>query len=560
MIKDILRSNRLVPGFLVLLTLLNLAQAFFSELILDESYYWYFSQDLSWGYFDHPPMVAFFVWLGGLFFEGELGVRFFAAFLFSGTVWFLWQCIDQKEKQQNQLLFCIFTASVALLNVYGFFMIPDTPLLFFAALFLWGYKRFLKTKDWGAVLILAICMAAMMYSKYHAVLLIGFILLSHPKLLLNVRFLAAAMIALVFYIPHLYWLYENDFVSIKYHLFDRADSRYKPAFTIEYLIGFLVIPGLTFPWIFKALFKTRFTDTFTRGLLFVVYGIFLFFLFSSFNRRTQAQWPVLVLLPMVIITFRYALAHLSFKKWLLRASIVSLVILSFLRIAVVSEELSPITYETHGNKNWVSEVISLSRGLPVVFRNSYTEASMLMFYTGRASFSLNGYPFRPNQFDLDSTENEFRHKKVVYMSNRYDADSTFGYTRTFRKQIWRGIVIDSFVSWRKLKLTLDEPSIHSQTNTLSFEVYNPYSEPVPISDLYFYGLTMNKKKKPQDTLPIKLSEIEKKGIITPGDILRLTAQLKNTDKIKGAAFFRVCISEKDILPFGFQGNVIPVKN
>src|SRR5690606_30469653 len=115
-------------------------------------------------------------------------------------------------------IFILLSASVALFNAYGFFMLPDTPLLFFGALFLYAYKKFLQRPDVRIILVLGFSMAAMMYSKYHAILLIGFVILSNPKILLRYRFWMAAVFALVLYIPHFYWLNETDFVSLKYHL------------------------------------------------------------------------------------------------------------------------------------------------------------------------------------------------------------------------------------------------------------------------------------------------------------------------------------------------------
>ena len=40
---------------------LNLLQAHFTELIFDEAYYWHYAQNMAWGYFDHPPMVALMI-------------------------------------------------------------------------------------------------------------------------------------------------------------------------------------------------------------------------------------------------------------------------------------------------------------------------------------------------------------------------------------------------------------------------------------------------------------------------------------------------------------------
>ncbi|MEM7381393.1 MAG: 4-amino-4-deoxy-L-arabinose transferase, partial [Bacteroidota bacterium] len=61
--------------------LINLLQAAFTELLFDEAYYWHYSREMAWGYFDHPPMVALLIRIGSIFFDGELGVRFMSCLL-----------------------------------------------------------------------------------------------------------------------------------------------------------------------------------------------------------------------------------------------------------------------------------------------------------------------------------------------------------------------------------------------------------------------------------------------------------------------------------------------
>ena len=73
------------PDTLVFLLLaawwtVNLLQAALTGLANDEAYYWYFSQHLDWGYFDHPPMVAVLVWLSS-WLPGALDIRFFSTLL-----------------------------------------------------------------------------------------------------------------------------------------------------------------------------------------------------------------------------------------------------------------------------------------------------------------------------------------------------------------------------------------------------------------------------------------------------------------------------------------------
>src|SRR5690606_16881949 len=142
-----IRSHKILFGFLMLVLVLNLVQSAFTDIIFDEAYYWYFAQNLSWGYFDHPPLVAFLVKIGLSLFDGELGVRLMAPFLYCANVLLLWLLIDSEKKHRYIWLFLAFVSSVVLLTAYGFMMVPDTPLVTFGLVFLWGYKRFLLKED-----------------------------------------------------------------------------------------------------------------------------------------------------------------------------------------------------------------------------------------------------------------------------------------------------------------------------------------------------------------------------------------------------------------------------
>ncbi|MBT8185873.1 MAG: glycosyltransferase family 39 protein, partial [Eudoraea sp.] len=222
-------KNKLPRIFLVLLGLLfliNLVQGNFTELIFDEAYYWYYAQNLSWGYFDHPPMVALLIRISSLFFEGELGVRFMSSILSAGTMILLWFSVQHEKKAEFIPHFFVLVFSMTLMNAYGFLMLPDTPLLFFTALLLLLYKKFLQKPGFLIGIAMGLTMAALMYSKYHAALVILFILSSNIKLLANKYAWIAVLTALLCYAPHFAWLYEHDFVSIKYHLFERPNRAY----------------------------------------------------------------------------------------------------------------------------------------------------------------------------------------------------------------------------------------------------------------------------------------------------------------------------------------------
>ena len=71
-IKKVLFEYR---WFLSFWFLINLLQAKFTNLHYDEAYYWLYSKVLSWGYFDHPPMIAVSSKIGDLLSHTTLGLR-----------------------------------------------------------------------------------------------------------------------------------------------------------------------------------------------------------------------------------------------------------------------------------------------------------------------------------------------------------------------------------------------------------------------------------------------------------------------------------------------------
>lgn len=556
-----IRSHKILFGFLMLVLVLNLVQSAFTDIIFDEAYYWYFAQNLSWGYFDHPPLVAFIVKIGLSLFDGELGVRLMAPFLYCANVLLLWLLIDSEKKHRYIWLFLAFVSSVGLLTAYGFMMVPDTPLVTFGLVFLWGYKRFLLKEDALSIVVTGAGMALVMYAKYHGVLIVGFAVLSNLALLKNGKFWLAVLIGLLLYTPHLYWLYEMDFIPIKYHLFERVNSPWRPKYTLNYPVNVIAVAGLCFPLMYWALYALSSKDKFDKALKFICYGTLVFFLISSFNRKTQAQWVVLTALPLIIFSLRYAYIHAKFRKWLMGISLVSITILIFLRFALIFPSISPIAYEAFGNKKWVAELKSKVGDLPVVFHNSYRDASMYAFYSGSTVFSSNDIIARQNQFDIDSSEFKVRNKKVAYISGSkpYKLDSVIRLIRPFRNHYMRGHIIDTFTSYRKMKLDIDKDLFKTQI-PMEFKAVlsNPYNDSVDVSKLLFEGVSMDSYKAVLGTFPL-LTTLPKNTYLGTDQSMELSFKIPDTVQLPESSYFRAGILEFGIHP-GFQGEMIKIND
>ncbi|MBT9188210.1 ArnT family glycosyltransferase [Zobellia russellii] len=554
-------KSKLPRIFLILLGigfLLNLLQSYFTPLIFDEAYYWHFAQNMAWGYFDHPSMVAVLIKISSFFSNGELGVRFMSCILSSATLFILWNIVDHPKKKDYVVHFFVLVYSMTLLNAYGFLTLPDTPLLFFTALLLYVYKRFIEKPDlfWG--IVMGITMAGLMYSKYHAALVIIFILLSNLKLVLNKYAWLSVIVALLCYVPHFIWLYENEFVTINYHLFDRPNDPYSfNKYTLGYFVNLVAIFGFTFPWIYWGLFKAKASDKFTRALLFLIFGVLIFFFISSFNRRIQTQWIIVISIPLIIVVFRFMMENEIAKKWIYRMGLVNIAIILFLRAGLIYEPMSPIYYETHGNIELIKDVTDKVGNTPLVFENSYRNAPMFAFYSGNDTYSLNNESYRLNQYSIDDSESKVQHKKILYLSKR-SSDAELTFTKSDGTKMY-GKYIDNFETFRKLRTLLEGPISFDFEQEQTFELYNPYDFDIDLNKLRFNVAYMNASKKVKDRLPIK-AQLKNSSVthIKAKDTLTYTFKFPKPRKLNDPKYVRIGIMENG-LNYGINGRNTKLK-
>lgn len=544
---------RLFLVLLAVLFVLNLIQASFTELIYDEAYYWYYAQNMAWGYFDHPPMVAFMIKLGSFFFNGELGVRFMSCVLSVGTYLLLWLLINNPKKKEYVIHFFLLVFSFTLMNAYGFLTLPDTPLLFFTALFLWLYKQFLNHPSTKISILLGIVMAALMYSKYHAVLVILFVFLSNYRLIFDKKAWLAVIVGLICYTPHFIWLYQNDFISITFHLSERPNQAYKfDSFTLGFFLNQIVIIGLLFFWTYRSLFKFKITDRFSKALVYLVYGILVFFFISSFNRRVQAQWTIVISIPLAIMVFNHLLENAKSRKWMYRIGFVSLALLLYARAWMVYHPLFPLYYETHGNKQWVKELQEKAGNLPIVFENSYRRAPMYEFYSGIPAISLNNYMYRKNQYSIDGSEEQVRGKKILYVTP-YREGGDITYT-TLDGSVFHGFFMNNFQSYRRLQCIVERP----ETGTIhELKVVNPYAFDIPLQQLKYTISYSNAYKQVKQMLPLKVKGDGIRGaLLKSQDTVHYNFELP-LPTMENPVYFRIGISENGLLP-GLNGKPIKI--
>ncbi len=303
--KEQLHKNYHYLFWTLLLLTTNLRLLYITQLDLipDESYYWEWSRNLDFSFYDQPPFIAYiialFTFLGG---HTEFALRIGAVLVSFGMTW--WIYLLGKEAYNIKIGFfaALTLNAIMLYSIGGILMLQDVPQLFFwglSTLFL--YRALFKNKNYWY--LLGITLGFGILSKYTMVLFIPctvlFVILSkeHRKLLWSKETYLSLLIALLIFSPVIYWNYKNEWASFLFqvHHGTSGESIDLRKFG-DYWGGQL---GVVTPSIFLGIFLSWIIG-FYRGLKYkenkslfftcLSAPIVLFFAYTNLRTRGEANW------------------------------------------------------------------------------------------------------------------------------------------------------------------------------------------------------------------------------------------------------------------------------
>lgn len=467
--------------WLALWLVLGIFQAAFTELMDDEAYYWVYSRHMDWGYFDHPPMVALLIKAGYALFHNELGVRIGVVILNTLTLQLTWLMLPRKDNR----IFFIILAAMGAMQIGGMLAVPDVPLIFFAALYFLLYRNFLDIPSWRNTMLLGVGMALMFYSKYHGILLVFFTVLANLRLLRSFKFYVACILTTVLFFPHLYWQYTHGFPSLQYHLVERNASSYDITYSLDYLVGQILLFGPLMGWLLLYYaFICPIESRFERTLKFSVIGVLVFFLISTFKGRVEANWTVMVFTPTVILAHQAILRKGYALKWLQYGAYVTLAVVLVARVYLVWDFMPGVEVrpELHHNKAWAAAMSKRAGNTPVVFLNSYQWPSKYAFYAHQESYSINSRFARRSQYNYWDTEKALWGKPVMIA---FQGDDELPITDSIAtvKGKWYYHLEPHFYAYSLVQL---EPAIKEikgrkgERVPVVFRLRNGYGQPLPV--------------------------------------------------------------------------------
>jgi dolichol-phosphate mannosyltransferase len=288
-------------------------------LFSQEAYYWTYAQHLDLSYFDHPPMVAWLIWLGTkLLGDGESGVRLGTWLCGLGTTALgaaLLRAFGVGRTGQG--LWMLLSIATPILAAAHFLANPDPALVCAWALaMLATWKARSGSLGWWAIAGVAGGLA--MLSKYTGAFLAvsGAVLLAtDPLLRAQLRRTGpylAVLVATLLFLPVVYWNARHDFESFRFQTGERfAKAEFSGHWLLEFVLGqtavfhpvVVVAIGCSIAWLAR---RWR-HDARARWLLAFGLPLPLWFLASSLWIQVKANWLAPAAVPLLLGTVMWCM-------------------------------------------------------------------------------------------------------------------------------------------------------------------------------------------------------------------------------------------------------------
>jgi dolichol-phosphate mannosyltransferase len=232
------------------------------ELLPEDSYYWNYSQHLDLGYLDHPPMVAWLIWLGThVFGSSEFGVRIGALCCAAVATFFSYRLTRNLFGEPSAMVALVLLQVMPFFFLAGLLMTPDAPLTAAWAATLYFLERALIAGQARAWLFAGVSVGLGLISKYTIGMLVpvafAFVLFDAPsrRWLLRWEPYAALLIALLIFAPVVVWNAQHEWASFAFQTSRRLAER--PRFSFHRLLISALV--LLTPTGFVTLLVSRFS-------------------------------------------------------------------------------------------------------------------------------------------------------------------------------------------------------------------------------------------------------------------------------------------------------------
>lgn len=214
------RGTRLAIAVVLGFVALHLIAGAVVPLSPDETYYLSWSRFPAWSYYDHPPMIAWWIWAGThLSGETPLGVRLFAILSLIPSSWALYATGRVLFEARMAALAAIWINATLLVGVGGISATPDAPSVMFWAFGTLGLARLVQTRNGRWWLLIGAAAGLGVASKLTDLFLPAGVVLAllvtadRRRLLMGIWPFLGLATAIVILLPMIVWNADHDWIT-----------------------------------------------------------------------------------------------------------------------------------------------------------------------------------------------------------------------------------------------------------------------------------------------------------------------------------------------------------
>ncbi|MBE7413183.1 MAG: glycosyltransferase family 39 protein [Leptospiraceae bacterium] len=433
----------MVIVFILLISILRFVYAVGLDVLPDEAYYWEWSRNLDYSYYDQGPGVGFYIRIFTAIFGNTIfALKFATIFASAVSMWIAYLIGNYLEftKKKQYLLFSVFLFIPAFFSG-SLVIMHDTCLILFWVLALYFSIRYIYKKRNLDLYLTFISLGLGFLSKhtmvFFAISLILWLIVS-PKeysLLKNVHFYFSLALAFLIISPMVFWNTQNnwDNVDAIIHLRSSGGKEYEGSNMDSFVAGqlvtlspiwfvgivFISITGIYF-WIVEKENKWDFWNSLdgidsARKLLVINAAILpLFFFYLSSKKMVQANWtfpsyPAIILLMISFVGTKKTKSGTVFDKLVYAGFALAILIDAFFLFpGAVGKTLNLKNYSIpnpveryKGYKEAVTEIQNfknLKHPDSILIANRYQDAAIASWYIKNQPFVQSLNILQKNQY------------------------------------------------------------------------------------------------------------------------------------------------------------------
>ncbi len=406
----------------------------FLPLTGDEAYFIKWAMHPSMGYYDHPPMIGWVIYLMSFVSENYVFYRFFALFttMIIALVIYKIARLYAVDREKSMMLYMLFLVSPV--DVLLSLITNDITLVLFGSLGTLFLLYALERREyWLKYSLLAgMFLAFTFLSKYFAVFLLFSLVVFSFMVYKKSAFKIVAVVSIIVLLgiaQNLWFNYNSCWNNILFNFFSRSTN---DGIHISRVLGFFALTAyIITPWgvyfLLKAKHKTQ--NMKLNKLLFLVLGvIFIVFFAVSLKNSIGLHW-FLLFIPFIYLLFVY-LDMNQLNKMFKYNAIFSFIHIAILMVVIFTPKTLFEKIERYSDVVLMDNPQAVCRGIAEYdakrfFTSGYTSAAFLSYHC-KKDISMLFYDRKYARYDDKLVDvRELKEQNIVFMNKRKMDESYF---------------------------------------------------------------------------------------------------------------------------------------